>query len=159
MVGEKIKVLNRQIVEANAALLRIGHVPMQARTAYWMGRNFDQINPVAKKLEKERGEIIKKYGVKNEDTGAFNLPMTVDHATEKGADGKPKQIPNPNVEKAGEEFEAILDQEVEVEIMKVNIDGFQGTVGLGDMQALGFLIAEDVSSNVIQLPPGGRILR
>jgi hypothetical protein len=144
MVGETMKVKNRDVVLAFQALTRIGNMPLAPRTAYWMGRNWNYLMAINNKIEIERGEIIKKYGTLDEKT---NL-VTVMPSIEK--DGE--QIPNPLIETVTAELAELVDREVEIVIHMLPLSGFQGSLSYQDASALDFMIEDDQPSNLIKLP-------
>jgi hypothetical protein len=144
MVGETMKIKKREVIVAFQAMSRISNLPIQPRCAYWMSRNFNNLIVIYKKIEESQNEIIKKYGTKDEKTGQISVPQTIKKGEE--------EILNPVIEVVTKAISEMVEEEVDVEINKVNLAGFTGQISLGDMNAISFMIEEDVTPTILTLP-------
>jgi hypothetical protein len=133
MNGEKMQLSNKDVLLAAKGLLQIGNTPIDARTSYWLARNFKNLAAIEKKVMERRNEIIKRLGTLDEKKGQYAIPETI-------GEGENEKR-NPAEEQADKEYNAILDEAVEVEIMKVKVDGF-GKVGMNALAAIGFMLDE-----------------
>lgn len=128
---EKVKVTKRDAITAVKALMQIGNTPVEDRTAYWLGRNFKKLAKIEKDALEKRNEIVKQYGVKDPKTGKWNIPPTVGTGED--------ELVNPALQKAEDEWNAVLDEEIEIEIMKVNVSSF-GKVNMNSLVAIDFMV-------------------
>lgn len=147
MVGEKVVLKNSQIVMAFEALVRIGDMQLEPRTAYWLSRNFSALQPIYNQVQEERNEIIIKHGQKDEVSGQILVQPTI-------KDGD-KDVPNPAIELVTAELRDMLERDVEVTLNKLTLSGFIGNLRLQDMNALSVMIEDaGIDSNVVVLPKG-----
>jgi neutral trehalase len=133
MNGEKMQLSNRDVLLAVKGLLQIGNTQIEGRTSYWLARNFKNLAAIEKKVMERRNDIIKRLGTLDEKKGQYAIPETI-------GEGENEKR-NPAEEQADKEYNAILDEAVEVEIMKVKVDGF-GKVGMNALAAIGFMLDE-----------------
>jgi hypothetical protein len=128
---EKVKVTKRDVITATKALIQIGNTPIEDRTAYWLGRNFKKLAKIEKEALDARNDIVKKYGKEDPKTGKWNIAPTIGTGEDEKA--------NPALQKAEDEWNTILDEEIEVEIMKVNVSSF-GKVNMNSLVAIDFMV-------------------
>lgn len=137
MNGEKMTLTKREVLLAAKGLLQIGNMQIDGRTSYWLARNFKNLTSIEKAVLDKRNEIIKRLGTLDEKKGQYVIPETI------GEGENAKR--NPVTEQADTEFNKILDETVEVEIMKVGIDGF-GKVSMNAIAAISFMVDEPANS-------------
>jgi hypothetical protein len=161
MVGETMKLTNRNVVSAFQTLTQIGNMPLDPKAAYWMGRNWKQLKPLWEKVEKGRAEIIKKHGTvdPNNPNNLFVPPMIEVESVAKEIEVDGKMVanpsrwkPNPAVELCTADLEDLVDQEVEAVIMKIKLSAFKGHLTFQNAEALDFMLEEDNESNLITFP-------
>ena len=141
MIGETVKIKKSQVFAAINAFRVMGSTPMQPQAAYWLQRNLSQLTPIAKQMENQKFEIIKRLGVKKDD--GYEIPDTI-------GEGEDKK-PNPVLKQANDELAAAFNEEVEATINKVSVSGFV-QVSVEVLNALEFMIDEPVnSSNIVKL--------
>jgi hypothetical protein len=159
MVGETMKIKNKNVVAAFQALVQIGNMALEPKTAYWMGRNWKQLKPLWEKVERARTVIIKKHGVPdpNNPNNITVPPMLEVEGVDKEIEVDGKMVanparwkPNPAVELCTADLEDLVEQEVEVTIMKLKLSGFKGTLTFQNAEALDFMLEEDEQSNIIR---------
>jgi hypothetical protein len=139
---EKVKITKRDAITATKALIQIGNTPIEDRTAYWLGRNFKKLAKIEKDALDARNDIVKKYGKEDPKTGKWNIPPTIGTGED--------ELVNPYLQKAENEWNKILDEEIEVEIMKVNVSTF-GKVGMNYLVAIDFMVDEPISATIVRV--------
>jgi hypothetical protein len=136
---EKVKITKRDVITATKALLQIGNTPVEDRTAYWLGRNFKKLAKIEKDALEKRNDIVKKYGKEDPKTGKWNIAPTIGAGED--------ELVNPALQKAEDEWNKILDEEIEIEIMKVNVSTF-GKVGMNSLVAIDFMVDEPENATI-----------
>jgi hypothetical protein len=139
---EKVKITKRDAITATKALIQIGNTPIEDRTAYWLGRNFKKLAKIEKDALDARNDIVKKYGKEDPKTGKWNIPPTIGTGED--------ELVNPYLQKAENEWNKILDEEIEVEIMKVNVSTF-GKVGMNSLVAIDFMVDEPENATIVRV--------
>lgn len=139
---DKLKITKREAVAATNALKQLGNMQIEDRTAYWLGRNLTNLGRIEKDVMKKRSEIIKRFGKEDPKTGKVQIPQII------GA-GEDEKL-NPDLKTAEEEFNKILDEEIEVEIMKVNVSGF-GKANVALMVAINFMVEEPQAATIVRV--------
>lgn len=100
-------------------------IKLPIKVNFYLQKNQTELIELAQEIEKQRIEIIKEYGVFNEETQQYDIP------TEK-------------VSEATQKVNDLFDLTQDVKIYKVNLEAF-GDMELtaGQMQALLFMIEEE----------------
>lgn len=142
MVGTKMVVTKDDIVKAMNSLQQMAGVPMDQKGAYWLQRNFKQVEAIYKGIEKKRNKIITAHGEPN-DQGIYSIQPTITTVEE----GEEKQIPNPKLAEAQKLLEALSAEEVEITIFEININSFKGSMSWGMMDGIHFML-DDESANL-----------
>jgi hypothetical protein len=114
-----------KIIVAKQALGEFDKKALPAKLSYWLGRLEDKLNPISKRFEKEKNNlIIEKYGKKVEGTESF-------------------QVPEENIEAYTKDVLTILDQKEEIDI-SIRLELFDGVeVSKEFFISLGELIKEN----------------
>lgn len=120
---EKIKLKLRQIWDSQAALPKVTGKEITAKIAYWISRNTKKIEAELRSLNEARIKLVKELGKEDERKMWEVLPE--------------------NREKFTEEFEKLLDQDIEIEIRKIKLAEL-GEVKLSsqEISAIDFMIDE-----------------
>jgi hypothetical protein len=139
---EKVKITKRDAITATKALIQIGNTPVEDRTAYWLGRNYKKLAKIEKDALDARNDIVKKYGKEDPKTGKWNIAPTIGTGED--------ELVNPALQKAEDAWNAILDEEIEVEIMKVNVSGF-GKANVALMVAINFMVEEPQAATIVRV--------
>jgi hypothetical protein len=139
---EKVKITKRDAITATKALIQIGNTPVEDRTAYWLGRNYKKLAKIEKDALDARNDIVKKYGKEDPKTGKWNIAPTIGTGED--------ELVNPALQKAEDAWNAILDEEIEVEIMKVNVSTF-GNVGMNSLVAIDFMVDEPENATIVRV--------
>jgi hypothetical protein len=97
---------------------------LPVKVNFFMQKNIKAIHALAADIEESRIEIIRKYGVLNEETNEFNVPAE-------------------SIETANAELIDLFDIEQDVNIHPISLDAF-GDIKLSteQVQALMFMIEE-----------------
>jgi hypothetical protein len=97
---------------------------LPVKVNFFMQKNIKAIHTLAADIEESRIEIIRKYGVLNEETNEFNVPAE-------------------SIETANAELIDLFDIEQDVNIHPISLDAF-GDIKLSteQVQALMFMIEE-----------------
>ena len=148
MVGENIKLKTKELLNAFMAMTRIGNVQMQPKSAYWLARNFKEIQKAYQDYTKNLAAMLMANGgSEDRATHVIQVPPTVE------IDGEDK--PNPDLEKAQAAHEKLLESEVEITINIISLSGILGNISPADINAIEFMINPEESQ--IMVFPGGRL--
>jgi hypothetical protein len=130
-IGEIVKVKYSEAIQAFKTLQAIAGLQVDENTAYWLGRNFKWLEPVNKKFENQRVEIIKKYGVEDKKTGSISIPKTI-------GEGE-NEVVNPDADKAQKELDAVLESEVDVHVRNIELSKI-GKTNMSIVLGLDFIL-------------------
>ena len=116
-----MKITFREILELDLMLLGSGeskpkitgilNEKLNIKPKYWLGRLSEDIQKEKTQFLKLRDELIIKYGDKNEE-GLFEIKPIVDNKT------------NPKFIEFQKEVEGMLNEEIEINIPKMDLDSF-----------------------------------
>lgn len=104
-----MKIKLKQIVDSEESLAVLLETKIPVKTAYWLNRFVQKIQPELKNFSERRMELFKEFGEEDKENNKWSI--------------KPE-----NSEKFVEEITKVLDIEVDVEIDKFKIED------LGDAQ-------------------------
>ena len=129
-----MKLSYREMVSSIAALNVIAQASFTAIVgAYRISRNIDKINDELKHFQKAADVAFKKY------------------ATDKDENDSPV-VPEKKMPKYSDEMDAVLDEEVEVDILTLEFDLFDGVkISPGNYSAMSFMIIEPQESTNEQI--------
>ena len=143
MNGEKIEIKKGEVMAALQALAQISNYPLPERTAYWLGRNFKQLEMESKKIAMEHLEIVKKHGGVQIPNGGYQVPETIKEGE--------KDVPNPALKDLQDDYDKLMSEEIEVDIMKVNLAS--NNITMNARMALDFML-EDPREGTLLVMPG-----
>ncbi len=115
--------LEKLVASAKALGVLGGDTTLDVKTKYSIARNIRVIEPELTLYDKQRIEIVKKYGVKIDGTENY-------------------QVLPENIGTFSAEIKDLLGVEVEIDIRKVAIDAF-ASASAHDMIALDWMIDDD----------------
>jgi hypothetical protein len=146
----KMKLKNKQIIEAVAVSQSLANVPMSPRTAYWYNRNMQNLYLFEIKFRDAHRAIVIKHGGKEVVPAILkikgqDIPNTTGqtvHQVEEFIQVGDQKIKNPKMADLQKDFNELLDTEVEVEIMPLNIIGFNSITPV-TIAAIDFMIKDD----------------
>jgi hypothetical protein len=99
-----MKIKLEKVWDSQVALQTVQDLRLPIKMSYWLGRNIQRLSSEIKDIDKKRVELVKKYGVENEQH-QFNVTPE-------------------NKDKFVKEFEELLSEEVEIDIKQYTIEEF-----------------------------------
>ena len=104
------------ILDAESAIATIDRTPLPTKVSYYLGKTLNKMVKELKAISKKREEMMAKYGEEKIPTDKEGNPI-------KGADGNPvpatRTIPVEKTEEVNKEFEAFLEEKVELSIWEL----------------------------------------
>ena len=131
MNGETVKISLKQIMIAIPIIKKMISVYLPVQTSYWIKRDVDNMVRALKGLDENRNNLIRKHGFKDEATGNITVSKTN--------------------ESYWKEYEALLEEIVEVQINKVFIgDLYKTELSMQDIAAIEFMLKDENDSNLVK---------
>lgn len=115
MATGKISIKNNTLIVAVRSLEQLANKQFPALVAYNLARLAQKLQEANVPINATRDKLIKEFG--EEKDGNFSLSPT----TETGVGEEKKSIPNPKFTEFTTAFGAVLDEETEMECIKVLI--------------------------------------
>lgn len=148
MNGSKMMLKKSEIQLAVKALLQIGNYAIDARTAYWLGRNFKNLQSINEKIIEHQNELIKQFGTHDAEADVYKIEPEINSVNEDGSESK--KVINPKYKEANDQFQEYLNEYEELEIMVVSLNGI-GNIPMNHLLAINFMIKEPIDSNLVLL--------
>lgn len=111
-----MKIKLNKIYNCDVSMSKLLTRELPIKQSYWLGRNASKIAAERKQLEVTRNELIKKYGVEN--------------------DNKMWSVPRDKQEDFFKSFNDVLEEEIEIELTPISIKD------LGDIKLSGQEVAD-----------------
>lgn len=130
MNGENVKISLKQIMIAIPIIKKMISVYLPVQASYWIKRNTDNMVGKLKKLEEDRNNLIRKYGLKDEATGNIVVDKTN--------------------ELYWADYNLLLEEIVEVTINKVPVSDLKKTeLSMQDIAAIEFMLRDSDDKIVV----------
>jgi hypothetical protein len=118
-----MKLTVNQVLDAQAALQRMGAVKMPPRAAYWVSRLTAKLHPEWKVAEQKRQELVRKHGEQRDTMIMVPPAKMADYVAE---------------------WDPIGNEPIEVEVQPVRLEVFgECALAPADLIALGDLVVDE----------------